>query len=217
MEADMAGTIYNPTQHRIVSDTMSAVAKPPPGRPRDPEIDGRVLTIARAHLASRGYEAMSLAAIAAEAGTTRQAIYRRWPTKADLAIAAIAAMSRAAERTPTDDPYADLVRELRAYASGVGRPGGVSMVGTMLLDATDPELVARYRERIVAPRRARLRATLTRARDAGDVAADADIEAVLPMLTGAYYASALAGVAPGDDWAARTAALAWRALGGGPR
>ncbi len=190
---------------------------PQPGRPRDPEIDSRVLTVARDHLATRGYEAMSLAAVAAEAGTTRQAVYRRWPTKADLATAAIAAMSRAAERTPTDDPYADLLRELRAYANGVGRPGGVSLVGTMLVDATDPQLVALYRERIVTPRRDQLRAILERARGAGLIAADADIDAVLPMLTGAYYASALAGITPADDWAARTAALAWRALGGEAR
>lgn len=188
-----------------------------PGRPRDPEIDARVLAVAREHLGARGYEAMSLAAVAADAGTTRQAVYRRWPTKADLATASIAAMSRAAERTPTDDPYADLVRELAAYATGVGRPGGVSMVGTMLVDATDPQLVELYRERIVEPRRTQLRAILERARDAGLLAADADIEALLPMLTGAWYASALAGVRPGDDWPARAAALAWRALGGTPR
>lgn len=194
------------------------MASPPqPGRPRDPAIDTRVLTVAREHLAARGYEAMSVAAVAADAGTTRQAIYRRWPTKADLATAAIAAMSRAAERTPTDDPYADLARELRAYANGVGRPGGVSMVGTMLVDGTDPDLVAHYRERIVLPRRAQLRAILERARDAELLDADGDIEAVLPMLTGAWYANALAGVRPGDDWAERVAAIAWRALGGAPR
>lgn len=188
-----------------------------PGRPRDPEIDARVLAVAREHLGTRGYEAMSLAAVAEEAGTTRQAVYRRWPTKADLATAAIAAMSRAAERTPTDDPYADLMRELRAYAAGVGRPGGVSLVGTMLVDATDPDLVTQYRERIVLPRRAQLREILERARDAGLIAADADVETVLPMLTGAWYATALAGETPGADWPERAAALAWRALGGTPR
>ena len=33
-----------------------------------------------------GYDAMSVVAVAADAGTTRQAVYRRWPTKADLAL-----------------------------------------------------------------------------------------------------------------------------------
>ncbi len=114
------------------------------GRPRDPEIDRRVLETARRHLAAHGYEALSVASVAVEAGTTRQALYRRWPSKADLATAAIAAMSEAAERPATDDPFADLVAELRAYARGVGRPDGVSMVGTMLLRSTDPALVSLY-------------------------------------------------------------------------
>ena len=79
------------------------------GRPRDPDIDIAVLTSVRNLLASHGYEAMSVVAVAEEAGTTRQAIYRRWPTKADLATAAVAGLSQAAARPDTDDPYVDLV------------------------------------------------------------------------------------------------------------
>lgn len=188
--------------------------KRPAGRPRDVEIDVRVLDVARRHLARHGYEALSVSAVADDAGTTRQAVYRRWPTKADLATAAIAAMSEAAERPATDDPFADLVRELEAYRRGIGRPDGVSMVGTMLLRSTDARLRALYRERIVAPRRARLRAILERARSAGLVAADADVDVVVAMLTGSWYATALAGEPHPDDWPRRVASLAWRALGG---
>jgi AcrR family transcriptional regulator len=184
------------------------------GRPRDSSIDARVLEVARRQLAQRGYEAMSLAAVAEEAGTTRQALYRRWPSKADLATAAIADLSRAHERPPSADPLADLVRELEAFRSGIGRPDGVSMVGTMLTEATDPQLVAFYRERVVAPRRARLRAILERARDAGLLDEDADLELAPAMLTGSWYARALAGDPPPRRWAERAAALVWRALGG---
>ena len=160
---------------------------------------------------------MSLTAIAEEAGTTRQALYRRWPTKADLATAAVAAMSRTAERRPTEDPYADLVREsLDAFRRGVRRPDGVSMVGTMLLRSTDPELVAFYRERIVAPRRAALRAILERAKDEGLLDPDADLDAALGMFTGSWYARSLEGVRPLSRWAERTAAVVWRGLGGTP-
>lgn len=185
-----------------------------PGRPRDAEIDGRVLEATRRHLAQHGYEAMSVAAVAQDAGTTRQALYRRWPTKADLATAAIAAMSRAEERSGTDDPYADLVRELEAFRRGVSRPDGVSLVGTMLVRSTDPELVRFYRERVVAPRRARLRAILERARGQGLLDAAADVDTAVSAFTGSWYARELAGDTPPARWAERVAALVWRGLGG---
>ncbi len=186
------------------------------GRPRDADIDARVLAAAQRQLAAEGYDAMSYVAVAEEAGTTRQALYRRWPTKADLATAAIAALAQASAVAPTDDPYADLVAELASFRRGVSRPDGLSMVGTMLLASTDPDLVDLYRERIVAPRRARLRATLERGRDSGLLDADADIDVALGMLTGNWYARALAGDRPPPRWPERTAALVWRALGGDP-
>jgi AcrR family transcriptional regulator len=197
-----------------MTTTIPGVAERTRGRPRDAEIDARVLGVVRRRLAEHGYEAMSVSAVAAEAGTTRQALYRRWPTKADLATAAIAAMSEAEARQATGEPFADLVRELEAFRRGVSRPDGLSMVGTMLLRATDPALVALYRERVVGPRRARLREILERARAAGLLDRDGDVETVLTMLTGSWYARALAGEPPAPDWAARVAALAWRALGG---
>ena len=159
---------------------------------------------------------MSLAAIAKEAGTTRQALYRRWPTKADLATAAIAAMSHAATRAPSDDPFADLVRELEAFREGISRPDGVSMVGTMLLRSTEPQLVSLYRERIVQPRRARLLAILERGRDAGLLDADADLEAAVTMLTGSWYARSLASGQELPRWVERVAAIVWSGLGGHP-
>ena len=157
---------------------------------------------------------MSLVAVAHEAGTTRQALYRRWPTKADLATAAIAAMSRSSERQPSDDPFADLVSELEAFHAGISRPDGVPMAGTMLVGSTDPQLVAFYRERVVRPRRARLRAILQRARDAGLLGDDPDVDTAVSMVTGSWYARALAGDPPPRRWAERVATLIWRALGG---
>ncbi len=187
-----------------------------PGRPRDAAIDERVLREARRQLAAGGYESLSLTAVAEAAGTTRQAVYRRWSSKADLATAAIASMSAAADRTPTDDPFADLVAELRAFRTGISRPDGLSMIGTMLLSSTDPALVDLFRERIVDPRRARILAILRRARDQGALAPDADLALATSMFTGSWYALALAGQPPPRDWPRRTAALIWRGCGGDP-
>lgn len=187
------------------------------GRPRDASIDEAVLRAAREHLAASGYDAMSVVAVAEAAGTTRQALYRRWPSKADLATAAIASLSTADERTDTDDPYADLVAELVAFRNGVSRPNGIGMVGAMLQDATDPELVALYRDRIVAPRRARLRRILERAVEAGLAAPDADVDYAIAACTGLYYGLHLAGERIAKSWPERTAALIWSAIGGTAR
>ena len=186
---------------------------PGPGRPRDESIDRGVLEVAAKHLANHGYEGMSVVAIAAEAGTTRQALYRRWPTKADLAAAAVASMSDTGRRV-SDDPFRDLVQELADFRKGVSRRGGLSMVGTMLQNTTDPDLRADYRKRLVEPRRSRLRAILQRGIDAGLLDADADLDGALTMLTGSWYGRGLASDQPLPRWPQRVAALTWRALGG---
>lgn len=186
------------------------------GRTRDPGIDARILAVAHRHLSTKGYEAMSLAAVAAEAGTTRQALYRRWPTKAALAADALKAATEDGfgSEIATGDPRADLAAELASFQRGVSRPGRMSLVGTMLQDSTAPEARARYQAQVVAPRRARIRAILERAQALGLVDEDADLEVAVTMCTGSWYARALAGGPPPPNWPVRTAALAWRAVGG---
>ena len=65
------------------------------------------------------------------------------------------------------------------------------------------------------PRRRRILAILKRAQELGLID-DADLEFAVTMCTGSWYGRALAGVAPPENWPARTAALVWRAIGGNP-
>jgi AcrR family transcriptional regulator len=184
------------------------------GRARDPDIDARVLAVAARHLATVGYEAMSLAAVAQEARTTRQAVYRRWPDKASLAEAAVLAAADARAAEISASPLDDLTAELADFERGVSMPGRLSLAGTMLQDSTAPELLDSYRARVVAPRRRRIRAILERARGLGLIHADADLEIAITLGTGSWYARALAGEQSPSGWPARTAALVWRAVGG---
>lgn len=185
------------------------------GRTRDDGIDARILAVAGRHLARHGYAGMSLAAVAAEAETTRQALYRRWPTKAALADAVVATLGPADTPAP---PHAfdALVAELTAFSHDITRPGRLSLVGTMLQDTTDLRVLDRYRRTVIAPRRSRLRVILESARAAGEIDAGADLEVALTMCTGSWYGRALAGEPVPGDWPRRTAALVWRALGGVP-
>jgi AcrR family transcriptional regulator len=208
--------LNNTTLYRIGVIEARATLRPRRGRARDPAIDVRVLAVAHRHLAAHGYEAMSLAAVAAEAGTTRQALYRRWPGKAELAAAALEAAADVGPgaEASTDDPLADLTAELASFQRGVSRPGRLSLVGTMLQDRTAPEARARYQAQVVAPRRARVRAIFERSQALGLIDGDADLDVAVTMCTGSWYARALAGDPPPPHWPARTARLAWRGVGG---
>lgn len=161
---------------------------------------------------------MSLAAVAEDAGTSRQALYRRWPDKASLAAAVVATMGDSGEVIAAEDrigdPFVALVAELANFERGVSRPGRLSLVGTMLQDATEADVLARYRARVVAPRRQRLRTILEVAQQLGMVDADADLEVAVTMCTGCWYGRALAGTLAPPRWPERTAALVWRAIGG---
>lgn len=59
------------------------------GRPRDGRIDAAVIAATRELLLETGYPALSLSAIAARAGTTTAAIYRRWSGKTQLVHEAV--------------------------------------------------------------------------------------------------------------------------------
>lgn len=62
---------------------------PTPGRPRDGRIDAAIIAATRELILETGYSALSLSAIAARAGTTTAAIYRRWSGKAQLVHEAV--------------------------------------------------------------------------------------------------------------------------------
>jgi AcrR family transcriptional regulator len=159
------------------------------GRPRSRAIDERILSATLAILGRDGYARMSIDAVAAEAGVTRPTVYLRHATKAELATAALAAFRGRAKPRDTGDTRADLVARLNHFRAGVERPNGMATLGTVLAEENHtPELLALWRERLVAPRRHELRAILRRARDRGELRPDADLDAAVAMLVGSYFA-----------------------------
>ena len=134
--------------------------------------DEAILAAALAELGERGYARMSVDAVAARAGVSKPTVYLRHRTKAALATAAIASMRTQPRPEPTADVRADLIAHLRLLRAGLERPNGMAMFGTVLAEEGEtPELLALFRERLVAPRRRELRAVLEAARDRGDLRA----------------------------------------------
>jgi AcrR family transcriptional regulator len=187
------------------------------GRPRDAELDARILAATRRILAERGYQGLSIDAVARAAGTTRPSVYLRFADKEDLATSAVAGMSVEEPLPVTDDIRADLVAELRHFRTAITRPNGFSFVGTVLAEEhLTPGLIARFRERLVLPRRRRLAATLERGLLVGALRPGLDVEAVTGMLTGSVYAHQLAFGELPVDWPERVVASLWPAIRADP-
>lgn len=183
------------------------------GRPRDRGIDDAVLAVAVRRLAEDGYARLSIEAVAAEAGVSKPAVYRRYRSKADLATAAVAALAAAEPEPDTGSTYEDLVAFLRTFQRSFLRPNGPSLLGTVLAEEHHtPELLACFRDRLVRPRRSRLRALLVRGQARGEVRVDADLDAAVNAMVGALYARYLTGQGVPRTWPRRTVDLVWPAL-----
>jgi len=183
------------------------------GRPRDPWIAEAVLAATLRHLATDGYGRMSVEAIAAEAGVGKPTVYRRWPTKAHLAAAALAALREREPIPDTGSPRGDLIAVLGNFRHSLLRPNGLATIGTVLVEeCRTPELLAVFRERMVRPRRRILGEILDAARDAGELRPDADLDAAVSLLVGSFYAQYLTGDGIADDWPERIVGVIWDGL-----
>ena len=181
-----------------------------PGRPRSEDLDDAILEAAFAELGRVGYRGMTMEGVATAAGTTKPSVYLRYRTKGELAARALShARDRSTAAPPTTgDLRTDLVAELDWFLGGVLRPNGLTLIGTVLAEAEEtPELIGRFREHVVAPRRARFRAVLVAAQARGEMAPDAPVEATIRTLIGAVYAQALDGEPFPAGWAIEMVSL----------
>lgn len=181
-----------------------------PGRPRDPELDDAILSAALRLLGEQGYARMSVDAVAAAAGVSKPTIYRRFPSKADLATAALASVIQDGARPAEGlEVEAALVEALEHLARRLRARHSMALVGTLLVEEEQtPELIALFRERVWALRAGALGEVLERARARGEVRGDVDVEAVVGMLIGSLYAAHLARAKIPRDWARRVVRVA---------
>ncbi|MCX6590731.1 MAG: TetR/AcrR family transcriptional regulator [Acidobacteria bacterium] len=191
--------------------TKSATTKP--GRPRDDEAEQRILDVTLDHLSRFGYSRMSIDGIAQAAQVSKPTIYRRWPGKEDLAVAAVARLQVSEPPVTGDDTVTALTAILTNFRRSLLRPRGMALLGTVLAEEEHaPRLITLFRERIVSPRRAMLRTVLERAAARGELQPEADLDAAVAMLVGSFYARYLAGQPIKPDWPARVVALVWPGL-----
>ncbi|WP_338837405.1 TetR-like C-terminal domain-containing protein [Gordonia polyisoprenivorans] len=92
------------------------------GRPRDGRIDAAIIAATRELILETGYPALSLSAIAARAGTTTAAIYRRWSGKAQLVHEAVLSAEVLTPPTGSGDVRQDIRALVEIVRSMFNRP-----------------------------------------------------------------------------------------------
>ena len=163
------------------------------GRPRSARIDEAVLRTTLRHLAERGYAGMSINAIAAELGVSKPTIYLRWPSKIDLATAAVTSLYVDQPEALTGDVRTDLIAHVRSVKR-VHDTVGIGLAASVLAEqASNPALIAAFRQRAVRPSRQRARRILQAGIRQGVIRSDVDVDAAVDMLVGALYAAYVAG------------------------
>lgn len=176
------------------------------GRPVDRSKDATILTAALDALAGNDYDQVTVDAIAASAGTAKTTIYRRWPTKIDLVLAAIAAAGRPPEADLLPDRgslRADLLAIIDSPWLGGPEHRLAIFAGLASAARTSTDLADTVRTQITEPYVETYRALLQRAADRGllperALARIALVAEVVPALT----SRAIAGSTPtGRDYA----------------
>jgi AcrR family transcriptional regulator len=175
---------------------------PARGRPRSEKARKAILDAAADLLIARGLSAVSMDAVAEQAGVSKATIYRWWPTKESLALDALFTEWTAVEPGPRDTGTlrGDLLALLRPWARlATSKPYGRVIAALITQAQTDPAFAAEYLQRFVEPRRDQARAIFRRAIGRGEIPPDTKIEVALDLLYGPIYHRLLHGHAPLND------------------
>jgi AcrR family transcriptional regulator len=188
--------------------------EPARGRPRDAAVDQRILRAAFDQLVRVGYGALSIEAVAAEASVAKTTVYRRYPTKRELAIAAMGEETPFAP-LPDDLPSrAALERFVRQAVAALVESGAIRVLGSLLVeDGRDPGLLDAFRARIIGPRRSLVLAMLARGVERGEIRADVDPLIVTELVAGSIFGHhVMLGLAADDAWVEAVVDHVWRAI-----
>ncbi len=195
-----------------VSDRPDAAAR---GRPRDAGADDRILGAAFRQLVAVGYGGLSMESVAADAGVAKTTVYRRYPTKRDLVLAALTTAVPVPPAPPADMPARDGIDWfVRMAATALVESGAIRILATLLVeDQREPGLLDSFRERLVAPRRMMVVGLLETGMARGEVRADVDPLVVTELVAGAIFGHHLIlGQPVTDEWISTVVDHVWSAI-----
>jgi AcrR family transcriptional regulator len=117
------------------------------GRPRDPSRDGVIRAAILRLLGDVGYNALTMDAVASEAGVGKATIYRRWRTKEELVVDTVSELNAVeAEPADTGSVEGDLRALMHAMVALVNSPAGAATQALLSSMQHQPALAEAFRE-----------------------------------------------------------------------
>ena len=160
-----------------------------PGRPRSQQAEQAIIEATLDLFAEEGLEGVCVEAVAARAGVGKATIYRRWPNKEELLLAAFGSL-----KSPFPEPLGVSVREdllamVKVMCADRSDPRKARRYALLLGEGEKyPRLMARYKETVVEPRREAMRDVIRRGIKTGELRPGTDVEIAMVTLTGACMA-----------------------------
>lgn len=174
-----AQTSTNPVDHRT---------KP---RRRGEALYTAIFEATLAELSEVGYARLAMERIAIRAHTSKASLYKRWPNRAELVLAALRHQRREPEPAPdTGNLREDVLTMLRWAAVLLNGLFGEVVRGLMAESLTDPTPVAKVRTTMFDGRNRIMQEILTRAADRGEIPASAiqpHLIGLAPALVDHYF------------------------------
>ena len=164
-----------------------------PWSPREAEL----LAVTLELLGEHGYDRLTVDAVATTARASKATIYRRWPTKAELVLAAFVEGTRQVAVDPdTGTLRGDLLRLGESICAHVSTHA--STIRAVLVEVSrSAELDAMMQEQFLDQRKALMSHVLAQAVDRGEIEASAITEDLWDVLPGyLIYRSVLTGREP---------------------
>ncbi len=138
------------------------------------ELEDAILRAAAEELTESGYAGLTMDRVACRAGTNKNTIYRRWPSRAALGIAAYRQLAAPTAPSPdTGELRGDALELLRRTNRNWSSPTGGILRALLAAARDDPQLLTQIQERSADAGSAAWLAILARAVARGEAPADA--------------------------------------------
>ncbi|WP_086826708.1 TetR/AcrR family transcriptional regulator [Allokutzneria sp. NRRL B-24872] len=157
----------------------------PRGRPRSSAAQDAIISATLSVLVESGFAGLTIEAVASRAGVGRPTIYRRWASREDLVVDALATTVPVASTVDTGDLLADIASTVRIAINGLGGSElGGAVVGVLAASAGNPPLAAALAERYLGPRLGVVSELIARGMAAGVLRTDLSPEVIRDLLLG---------------------------------